>query len=73
MNVELGSPEPVSSSETVGVYARIRPKATKKNEPSPEIVVKRRFNQQKSIQARNLEFSLDCACPKSSNSVDGEP
>lgn len=42
--------------ETVSVYAKIRPSAGPSAE---EVVVKRRFDQQKSIQARNLEFSLD--------------
>ena len=44
--------------ESVGVFARIRPRAT--DEPAdPSVVVKRRFDQQRTVQVRNLEFSLD--------------
>ena len=41
----------------IGVFARLRPGAESPRDKS--IVVRRRFDQQRDVQVRNLEFSLD--------------
>ena len=48
-----------ASSEAVGVYARLRPDLDRAAPRDDSIVVKKRFDQQRTVQVRNLEFSLD--------------
>lgn len=61
----MASPSPSEADaelESIGVYARVRPQRARHKssaDASEEIVVKRRFEQQKSVQVRNLEFSMD--------------
>ena len=45
------------ASVSIGVFARFKP--LKKDEERAEFVVSKRFGKQKSVQVRNLEFSLD--------------
>ena len=46
-----------AQSESVGVFARFKP--LKGDAERADVTVAKRFNQQKSVQVRNLEFSLD--------------
>lgn len=46
-----------SESESIGVYARLKP--VKPPDVRGEVEVSKRFGKQKSCQVRNLEFSLD--------------
>ncbi len=48
-----------ASAEAVGVYARLRPDLDSSAPRDDSIVVKKRFDQQRTVQVRNLEFSLD--------------
>ena len=47
------------ASEAVGVYARLRPDLDSSAPRDDSIIVKKRFDQQRTVQVRNLEFSLD--------------
>ena len=57
----MAAPGAEPAIEAVGVYARIRPAVSGSREElaDPSVIVSRRFNQQKTVQVRNLEFSLD--------------
>jgi kinesin family protein 4/21/27 len=47
------------AQEAVGVYARLRPDLDSSAPRDDSIIVKKRFDQQRTVQVRNLEFSLD--------------
>ena len=48
-----------AESEAIGVFARLKPLTPDSGSVRGEVQVNKRFNKQKSVQMRNLEFSLD--------------